>query len=161
MNHHEHRVDLGPASLLPLARAALLNWAPHELAGVSVAPARPVRIGAVVDLRLNPVWPTSPRRLRGRDLTVPVGSCVVTDLVDEDTRAGFTYRTLPGHLESGEETFHIEVTAEGRLSFLITAESTHDHPVLRALGPLAGAGQTMMTRRYAAGLQRLLGASST
>src|SRR5699024_4280929 len=69
MNQPEHHLVLGSAHLFQLARAAVLTWARQESAGVSVRHARRVRRGQVVDLRLNPLWPTSPSRLRGRDLT--------------------------------------------------------------------------------------------
>lgn len=161
MNQLEHHLDLGPAHLFPLAREAVLTWALQESAGVSVRPARRVRHGQVVDLRLNPLWPTSPRRLHGRDLTVPVGSCVIVRVVDEPDRAGFTYRTLPGHLEAGEETFLVSTGSDGRLGVTITAESVPGHPLLKAAGPVAVMGQSMMARRYAEGLRRLLAASAS
>jgi len=161
MNHLEHHLDLGPAHLFALAREAVLTWALQESAGVSVRPARSVHTGQVVDLRLDPLWPASPRRLRGRDLTMPVGSCVVVRVVDEADRAGFTYRTLPGHMETGEETFLVSTGSDGRLGVSITAESVPGHPLLKAAGPAAAAGQSMMARRYAEGLRRLLAASAS
>ena len=134
MNHLEFHLDLGPAAQFPLAREAVFSWALQELAGVVVRPSRRVVEGQIVALRLNPGWPASPRRLRGRDLLVPVGSCVVTRAIDEADRAGFTYRTLPGHLEDGEETFLVSADAEGRLAVSITADSVPGHPLLKAAG---------------------------
>ena len=160
MNQLEHHLDLGPAHLFPLAREAVLTWALQESAGVRVRPARRVRHGQVVGLRLNPLWPASPRRLHGRDLTVPVGSCVVIRVVDEADRAGFTYRTLPGHVEEGEETFLVSTGSDGRLGVTITAESVPVHPLLKAAGPVAVMGQSMMARRYAEELRRLLAGSA-
>ena len=161
MNQLEHHLDLGPAHLFPLAREAVLTWALQEGAGVSVRPARRVHSGQVIDLRLNSLWPASPRRLHGRDLTVPVGSCVVVRVIDEADRAGFTYRTLPGHVETGEETFLVMVGPDGRLGVSITAESVPGHPLLKAAGPVAVMGQSMMARRYAEGLRGLLTASAS
>lgn len=156
MNHLEHRLDLGPTDLLPLAREAIFTWTLQELAGVVVRPARRVREGQVVDLRLNPAWPASPRRVRGRDLLVPVGSCVVVRVFDEPDRVGFTYRTLPGHLENGEETFLVSIGDDGRLGATIRAASVPAHPLLRLAAPVTVAAQEMMARRYAAGLELLL-----
>ena len=161
MNRLEHHLDLGPAHLFPLAREATLTWALQESAGVSVRPARHVRHGQVVDLRLNPLWPASPRRLHGRDLTVPVGSCVVVRVVDEPDRAGFTYRTLPGHLENGEETFLVSIGSGGRLGVTISGVSVPGHPLLKAAEPVTVIGQSMMARRYAEGLRRLLAGSAS
>lgn len=156
MNHLEHHLDVGPAGLFPLAREAVLAWGLQEGAGVIVRPVRRVRPGLVVDLRLNPVWPISPRRSRGRDLTLSVGSCVVTEVIDEQSRAGFAYRTLPGHLESGEQTFLVEQRPNGRLVASILSDSVPGHPLLAAAAPLSVAAQRMMAHRYAAELRRML-----
>ena len=156
MNHLEHHRDLGPADLFPAAREAIFTWQLQELAGVVVRPSRRVAEGQVVDLRLNPLWPAPPRRLRGRDLLVSVGACIVSDVIDEADRAGFTYRTLPGHLENGEETFLVSTGAEGRLVASITADSVPGHPLLKATGPITTAAQTMMAKRYTSGLKKLL-----
>lgn len=156
MNHLEHHRDLGPADLFPATREAIFTWQLQELAGVAVRPGRRVAEGQVVDLRLDPLWPTSPRRLRGRDLLVTVGSCIVSEVIDEADRAGFTYRTLPGHLENGEETFLVSTDAEGRLVASITADSVPGHPLLKAAGPITTAAQMMMAKRYTSGLKKLL-----
>ncbi|MGO2860859.1 MAG: DUF1990 family protein [Brevibacterium sp.] len=176
MNHLEHHLDIGPASLFPLARAAILSWQMQEDAGVIARPKRRVRAGMIVDLWLNPVWPASPRRLRGRDLVVPVGSCEVVEVIDEPRSAGFVYRTLPGHLESGEQTFLVSVVgndhlgdpdgagnglddiggSDDRLTASIMSDSVPGHPLLRAFAPASVAAQRMMARRYADGLRRML-----
>ena len=156
MNHLEHHLDLGPASLFPLAREAALNWHLQEGAGVIARPRRRLQPGMTVDLWLNPVWPASPRRLRGRDLNVPVGSCEVLEVIDEPESAGFVYRTLPGHLESGEQTFLVAVGDNDRLVVSIVSDSVPGHPLLRAFAPISVAAQRMMARRYADGLRRML-----
>lgn len=156
MNHHEHRRDVGPAELFSAAREAIFTWKLQELAGVVIRPARRVAEGLVVDLWLNPAWPAPPRRLRGRDLLVTVGSCVVIKVIDDADRASFTYRTLPGHLENGEETFLVSKDAEGSLIASVTADSTPGHPLLKAAGPISTASQTMMAKRYTSGLKKLL-----
>lgn len=156
MNRLEHHLDLGAASLFPLARAAILSWQLQEGAGVIARPRRRVRAGMIVDLWLNPVWPASPRRWRGRDLNVPVGSCEVLEVIDEPRSAGFVYRTLPGHLESGEQTFLVSIGADDRLVVSIVSDSVPGHTLLRAFAPLSVAAQRMMARRYAAGLRRQL-----
>ena len=176
MNHLEHHRDAGPASLFPLAREAILTWHLQEGAGVIARPRRRVRAGMIVNLRLNPVWPTSPRRLRGHDLNVRVGSCEVLEVIDEPRAAGFVYRTLPGHLESGEQTFLVSIGADDRpgvsagtgdrlgglsasgdrLVVSIVSDSVPGHPLLRAFAPFSVAAQRMMARRYVEGLRRML-----
>ncbi|WP_181276113.1 DUF1990 family protein [Brevibacterium oceani] len=159
MNHLEHHLDIGPVELFPLAREVVLTWGLQEGAGVIARPVRRVHLDQVVDLRLNPVWPISPRRSRGRDLTLRVGSCVVTEVIDEESRAGFVYRTLPGHLESGEQIFLVQRRPSGRLFASIVSDSVPGHPLLAAVTPLSVAAQRMMARRYAAGLRRALTAA--
>ncbi|WP_434593287.1 DUF1990 family protein [Brevibacterium sp. 1718] len=156
MNHLEFHLDLGSGDQFPLAREAIFSWTLQELAGVVVRPSRRVSEGQIVDLGLNPAWPAPPRRPRGRDLLVPVGSCVVTRVFDEKDRAGFTYRTLPGHLESGEETFLVSIGADGRLGVTISADSVPAHPLLRLGAPVTVAAQELMARRYVEGLKRQL-----
>ncbi|MGO2038162.1 MAG: DUF1990 family protein [Brevibacterium sp.] len=176
MNHLEHHLDVGPASLFPLAREAILTWHLQEGAGVIARPRRRVQAGMIVDLWLNPVWPTSPRRWRGRDLNVPVGSCEVLEVIDEPRAAGFVYRTLPGHLESGEQTFLVSIgtddrlgvsagagdrlgdlsTSDDRLIVSIVSDSVPGHPLLKTFAPISVAAQKMMARRYVEGLRRLL-----
>lgn len=175
-NRLEQTLDLGSAEQFSRAREAILTWKLQESAGVIVRPVRRVHVGQIVDLRLNPVWPLRAARLRGRDLTAPVGSCEVTQVFDSvSTRtsvgdltsnaasavdalrtAGFTYRTLPGHLESGEQTFLTFVGTDGRLGVSITSASVPGHPLLKAVAPIAVAAQRMMARRYAEGLKRML-----
>lgn len=178
-NRLEQSLDLGPAELFPIAREAILTWKLQESAGVIARPVRRVHVGQIVDLWLNPVWPLSAVRLRGRDLAVPVGSCEVIEVIDvigskptrmsdNDPRplgpsatdsvraAGFVYRTLPGHLESGEQTFLVSVGTNGRLGVSITSESVPGHPLLKAVAPISVATQRMMAKRYAEGLKRML-----
>lgn len=161
MNRIEHTLDLGAAELFPLAREAILSWELHESAGVLARPLRRIEVGHLVDLRLNPMWPRPPRCLRGEELTIPVGACQIAEVVDDEDRAGFTYRTQPGHLVSGDETFLVSVGADGRLGVTISSTSMPGHPLLRAVAPLSVTGQKLMARRYAHGLrQALKGASA-
>lgn len=156
MNRQEQTLDLGPAGLFPVAREAMLTWKLQESAGVIVRPVRRVHVGQIVELWLNPVWPLPVVRLRGRDLMVPVGSCEVVEVIDTQRSAGFVYRTLPGHLESGEQTFLVSVGADGHLGVSITSASVPGHPLLSAFAPMSVAAQRMMATRYAKGLQLML-----
>ena len=49
--------------------------------------------------------------------------CRVVQVIEEPDRAGFAYGTLPGHPESGEESFVVERRPDGSLTFTITAYS--------------------------------------
>lgn len=53
-------------------------------------------------------------------------------------RAGFTYRTLPGHPELGEETFAVEKdSATGEVRFSLQSWSRPGHPLTWLFLPLA------------------------
>lgn len=49
--------------------------------------------------------------------------CRVVNVFHEEGRCGFTYGTLPGHLERGEETFTLERLRDGRTLLLVDASS--------------------------------------
>lgn len=50
-----------------------------------------------------------------------------------DLRLNPVYRTLPGHLESGEQTFLVSVGADERLTVSIMSESVPRHPTAESL----------------------------
>lgn len=49
--------------------------------------------------------------------------CRVVDTFSTPSRCGFTYGTLPGHVERGEESFTLERLQDGRVLFLVDAKS--------------------------------------
>lgn len=49
--------------------------------------------------------------------------CRVVNVFREEGRCGFTYGTLPGHIERGEETFTLERLRDGRTLLLVDASS--------------------------------------
>lgn len=73
-----------------------------------------------------------------------------------DLRLNPVYRTLPGHLESGEQTFLVSVGADERLAASITSESVPRHPLLRAFASMSVAAQRMTATRCAEGMQLML-----
>lgn len=60
----------------------------------------------------------------------------VVYLIDEPTRTGFAYGTLPGHPESGEEAFVVQLQDSGVVTFGITAFSRPATTLARLGGPL-------------------------
>lgn len=127
------------------AAADLLAWRVQECAGLRVRASGPAGDGAVVEMRLG-LGPASVR--------IP---CRVVAVVDEPGRRGFSYGTLPGHPECGEEEFLLERRADGGLRFTVSAYSRPASLLARAGGPLTGAVQRLMTTRYLAAPDRLLG----
>ncbi|NIH80445.1 DUF1990 family protein [Amycolatopsis viridis] len=119
------------------AAAALLHWEVQKRAGLRVdTAADTVTEGAVAHLRLGP------RPLR---MTAPVR---VVYVLDEDRRRGFGYGTLPGHPESGEEAFVVELGLAGTVTFRITAFSRPASLLTRLAGPVAHLAEGVMTNRY-------------
>jgi uncharacterized protein (UPF0548 family) len=116
------------------ARAALEHWAAHRSAGVRVQPQQPPQVGLTVALgiRLGPAWIVAP--------------CRVTEVVDADEEFGFTYVTLPGHPERGEERFTLRRAQ--RITFTVAATSRPDDLLTRLGGPVARFVQARTSRRY-------------
>lgn len=125
------------ASRFDAAARTLLTWEMHRRAGLSVCPSSAsVEEGVVAVVRLGP------GRLAVR---APVR---VVYVVDEPRRRGFAYGTLPGHPESGEEAFILELADSGDVTFTISAFSRPATWFARAGGPVARAIQSRVTSRY-------------
>lgn len=119
------------------ASGRLLSWEMHRRAGIGVRPSSPcVEEGAVAVLRIG--WP-----VLGLDAPVRV-----VRVLDEDGRRGFAYGTLPGHPESGEESFVVELLADGDVRFTVAAFSRPASRLARLGGPVSAAVQRWVTSRY-------------
>jgi uncharacterized protein (UPF0548 family) len=131
------------------AARGLLGWQMHRAAGMSVAASAPTaEVGAVVVLGVG--W--GPLRLPA--------PCRVVYRVDESDRRGFAYGTLPGHPERGEESFVLELRADGEVRFAIRAFSRPATALARAGGPLTRVAQALFTDRYVRALRRIAGSGS-
>lgn len=100
-------VGTGQARFEDAART-VLAWEMHRRAGLAVRASDAVAVdGAVAALRLGV----------GRlGVRAPVR---VVYVIDEPRRRGFAYGTLPGHPESGEEAFIVELHDDGAVTFTI------------------------------------------
>lgn len=126
----EYAVDL--AVPFVLAAENLLTWEMHRRAGLRPAvTAERAEPGVEVVQHFGP-------------LKAP---CRVVWSIEEPTRAGFAYGTLPGHPERGEERFMVEETAEG-CRFSIMAISRPGRWYTAMAGPVGRAVQVYMMRRY-------------
>lgn len=115
----------------------------HSRAGLKVHVSDdPLEAGSVVLLRLG---------LRRLSVRIP---CRVVEVIEEPHRRGFTYGSLPGHPEAGEERFLLERHPDGRLSFTITAYSRPATALAKVAGPLNRVAQLAMTRRYLRAMDR-------
>ena len=140
-HHLHHRMPVADTpEAFDLAREAVLTFAMHRGAGARVkVSAERAAPGVRLTVTLGP-------------FTVP---CEVVYVVDEPDRAGFGYGTLPGHQESGEEAFHVERDATGRVWLRVTAFSRPARwPVILA-GPLAVAMQHGFARLLGRSLRRI------
>ena len=138
--HLRHRTPL-PRDAFRVAGEAVLTWRMHRAAGVRIETSAP-RAAPGVTLRAG-------LGLGALRLWAP---CEVVWVVDTDGRIGFGYGTLPGHPESGEESFVVERAADGTVSFAVRAFSRPARWYTRIGGPLVTAGQFA----YAWGLGRSL-----
>jgi uncharacterized protein (UPF0548 family) len=135
----ERRVVLGLGrDLFERASGALLSWELQLRSGIAVkASSARVEEGAVAMLLLGPL--RAPVRVRY--------------VVEEPTRRGFAYITLPGHPESGEELFLLDLT-DDVVTLTITATSRPATLLARAGGPVTRWAQLRITRRYERALRR-------
>lgn len=120
-----------------LASEALVHWELQRRAGVRVLPSSPTVVeGADAILLLG----------FGR-VAIPAPVRVVY-LVDEPRVRGFAYGTLPGHPESGEEAFLVELRPDGTVVCRVTAFSKPVTWLSRLGGPVATLTQRWVTGRY-------------
>lgn len=134
-----HHLDCArdlPAGAFDEAAARLMSWKIHESAGLRVfASSVPVEPDAVVEMFLGPRW-----------LGIRA-ACRVVYVINEPDRVGFGYGTLPGHAETGEESFVVERRGD-TVRFVVRAFSNPATRLARIGGPAASAVQRFMTERY-------------
>jgi len=137
--HHLHRQARIGSGGPCFARAVdqLMGWELQRRSGVRVLASTPrVRRGSTAVLLLGP----------GR-LAVKAPVRVVA-LVDEPGRQGFVYGTLPGHPETGEESFVVEHDAQDAVIVRVTAFSRPGTPLTKVAGPVGRMVQKVVTERY-------------
>jgi uncharacterized protein (UPF0548 family) len=124
---------------------ALRTWQPHHFAGASLVPEVPaIEVGSelVSVLRAGPLH-----------LVVP---CRIVYVTDEPRRFGYAYGTLPGHPESGEESFHIEMDGRDQVTCCVAFFSRLVDPLARLGSPIAWRLQRRVTARYLEGVRRFV-----
>src|SRR5690625_3930905 len=128
-----------------LAAAAqdLFAWRIHACSGLRVrASDIPLRERTVVILRLG-MGPIS--------FSAP---CRVLEIIDEPTRKGFVYGTLPGHPESGVERFVVSSTHNRQTALRIDGYSRPHSRAARIAPKLTRAVQARITKKYLRALDR-------
>ncbi len=131
---------LGDPSLFERAVDGLETWKAHEGAGMVLFPAKCRLAPHLTVLTMIEIGP----------LTM-VAPCRIIRLWTSDATFGFAYATLPGHPESGEESFALERRIDGTY-FTIRAFSRPATLLVRLGGPVGPAVQRWVTRKYVNGL---------
>ena len=118
------------------ASECLMTWEMHRRAGLRVTASSPrAAIGVNVLVQLGPSW-------------LPIEApCRVLHTVEQHDRVGFTYGTLDGHPERGEESFSV-LLDRGEVRFVIIAFSRPASLASRLAGPLGRFAQGKILDRY-------------
>jgi uncharacterized protein (UPF0548 family) len=138
----EHVVGSGRAAF-DRAAAAVLDWSAQRGAGLRVQASGPAGVPGTVVLMTAGL----PRL----GLDIP---CRVVWAVDEPDRRGFGYGTLPGHPESGEESFVVSLRPGGDVVYTLRAFSRLATPLSRLGGPISHRVQTLALDRYVTTIRR-------
>jgi uncharacterized protein (UPF0548 family) len=146
-HHLVRRVVIGTGDArFDAASDALLGWQMHLRSGLQVSASSELVVpGAVAMLGLR----AGPLRLGA--------PCRVVYVLDEPRRKGFAYGTLPGHPESGEEAFVIDLADDDTVSFSVIAYSRPASALARLAGPIGRLAQGRMTDRYVRSLAAVAG----
>ncbi len=126
-----------------VAREAMMSWQIQLRANIAVASSHPTVTDdavAILGLRIG----------RVNAVRAPVAIVAVES---GENVAGFTYGTLPGHPEMGEERFELRLTSDESVQLSINAFSRPATLMARLGRPVAGVLQDAITRRYGRALQ--------
>ena len=146
--HDRYERVLGPGpDVFAVACAGLRDWACHEGAGLVRLPERPeLREGVTLVQAL----PVGPARF--------LAACRIVYVIDQPTRFGFAYGTLPLHPETGEEAFVVSLDADGLVRLRIVVFSRPRHPLARLGWFLGRQLQVRTTHRFLDGLRQYVSA---
>jgi uncharacterized protein (UPF0548 family) len=143
--HVVRRAALGSGrDVFDQSATALMTWGMHRASGIDVrASHSPAQVGTVASQRLG-VGPLG-----------IVAPCRVVYVLDEADRRGFAYGTLPGHPESGEESFAISILDDESVALDIRSFSRPGNVISRIGQPVSHWVQDKMTDRYVEAAQRI------
>ena len=115
------------------------QWKIQTGSGLRVEAAGPAEKGTNVALA---------KRLPPRGIASIVLSCRVVWTLDEPRRKGFSYGSLPGHPEAGEEAFVAELDDDGAVTFKVFGFSRRGTVATAATAPIARAIQRRTLTDY-------------
>jgi len=142
-HHVRFSERVGDAASFDLAVEGLRTWVAHEGAGLRIYPHEALTPGATV-LAVTTIGPMQ-----------IVAPCRIVAVFKEPYAFGFSYGTLPGHPERGEESFVLNIR-NGATYFTISAFSKPVDPMARLAGPVGRSVQRSITRRYIKALRRFV-----
>ena len=139
------RIKLGNGTtIFTTARSALENWQQFHLGWLEAFPSTtPICEGENISVVV-----------RSLGLWI-LNACRIVRTFDEEGKFGFTYATLPGHVEMGEERFLIQRDDEGNIWYDILAYSRPRHPLARLGYPYARRLQKRFGRESAERMLKL------
>jgi uncharacterized protein (UPF0548 family) len=146
-DHHARSAVVGHGrEAFDRAAAAVFRWTAQRGAGLRIEASGPASTpGTVVLMTAG---------LRRLGLDVP---CRVVWALDEPDRRGFGYGTLPGHPESGEESFVVTLEPDGDVVYSLRAFSRLATPLSRLGGPVSHRVQSLALDRYVTAIRRAAG----
>jgi uncharacterized protein (UPF0548 family) len=147
---HHVRMELRVGDEYAFERAVLglRTWVAHEGAGLRIYPKDPV----VPDATVIAVKSIGPLQM--------AAPCRIVAVFKEPDVFGFSYGTLPGHPESGEESFVLERRG-GATHFTVRAFSKPVDPLARLAGPVGQIVQRSVSRHYLIALRRFVASDAS
>ena len=137
----DHNTQLLPGTL-DAAKRAIRAWAMFPAPWTAIVPHAPIAAGEVVAVLVRAgVWWLNAAR--------------IVYVIDEPTRFGFAYGTLPGHAECGEERFLVE-QRDDSVYYDLYAFSRPRHLAARLGAPVTRALQKRFARDSMAAMARSL-----
>jgi uncharacterized protein (UPF0548 family) len=143
-HHDRYESVLGHGSdAFQRAVTGLKTWEAHRVPGVRVFPQeQEIQTGVTVVVTL------------GTPLLALAAPCRIVSVIDGQTRWGFSYGTLPGHPEQGEEAFVVSISPDEIVRFEIVAFSRPGDPFVRLSGLIGRGVQKVGTNTYLRTLRR-------
>jgi len=124
VDHRQREVGRGRAAF-EAACATVRAWEMSRLGWVEIHSEPPIEAGTPVAMivRFAGLW--------------WMNACRIVYVIDEPRRFGFSYGTLPGHVESGEERFLVEWREDDSVWYDLYAFSRPVHWLVRLAYPVA------------------------
>jgi uncharacterized protein (UPF0548 family) len=145
-HHDRYETVLGHGTeTFRTAVQGLKTWKAHRLPGVRVFPQdQEIQTGSTVIVTL------------GSSRFALAAPCRIVSVIEEQTRWGFAYGTLPGHPEQGEEAFVVSCSPDEVVTFEVVAFSRPGDPLVRLSGPIGRGIQRGGTNGYLRALRRFV-----